>query len=89
VERCLVDPFRVFTSLLRLELIEDEGLRGEAEAILAKRRIYTPRAVALIERHEQNGGLTEAEATELVAEALETFRWHGEATVSADTYKRL
>ncbi len=84
-----VNPFRVFTSLLRLELIEDEGLRGEAEAILAKRRIYTPRAVALIERHEQNGGLTEAEATEFVAEALETFRWHGEATVSAETYKRL
>ncbi|MBY5816977.1 VOC family protein [Rhizobium leguminosarum] len=84
-----VNPFRVFTSLLRPELIEDEGLRGEAEAILAKRRIYTPRAVALIERHEQNGGLTEAEATEFVAEALETFRWHGEATVSAETYKRL
>ncbi|NKK70497.1 DUF1338 family protein [Rhizobium leguminosarum bv. viciae] len=84
-----VNPFRVFTSLLRLELIENEGLRGEAEAILAKRRIYTPRAVALIERHEQNGGLTEGEATEFVAEALETFRWHGEATVSADTYKRL
>ncbi|MBY5360446.1 VOC family protein [Rhizobium leguminosarum] len=84
-----VNPFRVFTSLLRLELIEDEGLRGEAEAILAKRRIYTPRAVALIERHEQKGGLTEAEATEFVAEALETFRWHGEATVSAETYKRL
>ncbi|WHO73745.1 VOC family protein [Rhizobium sp. BT03] len=84
-----VNPFRVFTSLLRLELIEDEGLRGEAEAILAKRRIYTPRAIALIERHEQNGGLTEAEVTEFVAEALETFRWHGEATVSAETYKRL
>jgi len=84
-----VNPFRVFTSLLRLELIEDEKLRGEARAILAQRRIYTPRAVALIERHEQNGGLTEAEATEFVAEALETFRWHGEATVSAETYKRL
>ncbi|PDS42822.1 DUF1338 domain-containing protein [Rhizobium anhuiense] len=84
-----VNPFRVFTSLLRLELIEDEKLRGEAETILAQRRIYTPRAVALIERHERNGGLTEAEATEFVAEALETFRWHGEATVSAETYKRL
>ncbi len=84
-----VNPFRVFTSLLRLELIEDEALRAEAEAILAKRRIYTPRALALIERHEQTGGLTEAEAIEFVAEALETFRWHGEATVSAETYKRL
>ncbi|APO76727.1 hypothetical protein AM571_CH03948 [Rhizobium etli 8C-3] len=84
-----VNPFRVFTSLLRLELIDDRGLRAEAQTILAKRQIYTSRAIALIERHEQNGGLTEAEATEFVAEALETFRWHGEATVSAPTYRRL
>ncbi len=84
-----VNPFRVFTSLLRLELIEDEDLRAEVAAILAKRRIYTPRAIALIEQHEKAGGLTEPEASEFVAEALETFRWHGEATVSAETYKRL
>ncbi len=84
-----VNPFRVFTSLLRLELIEDEDLRAEAAAILAKRRIYTDRAIQLIERHEQAGGLTEAEAGEFVSQALETFRWHGEATVSAETYKRL
>lgn len=84
-----LNPFRVFTSLLRLELIEDEALRAEAEAILAKRQIYTKRAIELIERHERNGGLSRQEATEFVAEALETFRWHGEATVSAETYKRL
>ncbi|MBB3658754.1 putative glyoxalase superfamily metalloenzyme YdcJ [Rhizobium sp. BK650] len=84
-----VNPFRVFTSLLRLELIEDVELRAEAADILARRRIYTPRAIELIEQHENAGGLTEAEATEFVAEALETFRWHGEATVSAETYKRL
>ena len=84
-----INPFRVFTSLLRLELIEDEELRAEAAAILARRRVYTPRAIALIEQNEKAGGLTEAEAAEFVAEALETFRWHGEATVSAETYKRL
>ncbi len=84
-----VNPFRVFTSLLRLELIEDEALRAEAADILSKRRIYTERAIQLIERHEEAGGLTEAEAREFVAEALETFRWHGEATVTAETYKRL
>ena len=84
-----VNPFRVFTSLLRLELIEDAELRAEAADILAKRQIYTPGAIKLIEQHEKAGGLTEAEAAEFVAEALETFRWHGEATVSAETYKRL
>ena len=30
------NPFRVFTSLLRLDLIDDETLRGEAERILSK-----------------------------------------------------
>ena len=31
------NPFRVFTSLLRLELIPDEALRAEAATILARR----------------------------------------------------
>ena len=31
-------PFRVFTSLLRLELIEDEGLRAEAAAFSPRGR---------------------------------------------------
>src|SRR5471032_2753724 len=44
-----VSPFRVFTSLLRLELIEDPALRDFASAVLAKRNIFTPRALALIE----------------------------------------
>ena len=84
-----INPFRVFTSLLRLELIEDEALRQEAAEILARRSIYTTRAIELIETFEARGGLTDVEAQEFVAEALETFRWHGDATVSAETYKRL
>lgn len=83
------NPFRVFTSLLRLELIEDEGLRAEAAAILAARRILTPRAIELVKAFERHGGLTAKQAEEFVSEALETFRWHGEATVSAKTYNRL
>ncbi len=83
------NPFRVFTSLLRLELIDDEALRAPAAAVLAARRIYTPRALALIEQAEHQGGLNTAEADEFVSEALETFRWHGEATVSAETYQAL
>jgi len=43
------NPFRIFTSLLRLDLIADETLRAEAEATLARRQIFTPGAVALIE----------------------------------------
>jgi len=36
-----LNPFRVFTSLLRLELIEDEALRAQSAEILARRRIFT------------------------------------------------
>lgn len=83
------NPFRVFTSLLRLELIADEALRAQAAQILEKREIFTPRALALVQVCEQQGGLTSAQADEFVAEVLETFRWHSDATVDADTYQRL
>ncbi len=83
------NPFRVFCSLLRLELVEDAALREEAAATLARRDIFTPGARALIETAERQGGLDEAQADRFVAELLETFRWHAEATVSAQTYERL
>ncbi|MQX74557.1 VOC family protein [Sinorhizobium meliloti] len=83
------NPFRVFTSLLRLDLISDEALRAEAEAILKERRIFTSGAVELTEKAERDGGLDKADAERFVAEVLETFRWHDEANVSAGMYERL
>ena len=83
------NPFRVFTSLLRLDLIDDAALRAEAEAILARRQIFTPGCLALIELAETNGGLGQADADRFVAEALETFRWHSDALVDAHLYQRL
>ena len=83
------NPFRVFTSLLRLELIEDPALRDDAAAILARRQIFTPDALALIERFEAEGGLTSGEADSFVREAIKTFRWHSDGTVDAETYGRL
>ncbi|MBL3674809.1 2-oxoadipate dioxygenase/decarboxylase HglS [Paracoccus aerius] len=83
------NPFRVFTSLLRLDLIDDPDLRQEAEGLLKARRIFTDRCIALIEHAEARGGLTEEEAAEFVTEALETFRWHSDALVGPDLYQRL
>ena len=88
-EALAASPFRMFTSLLRLELIEDGGLRAEAAAILARRRILSDEAIALIERHEREGGLTEPQAERFVAELTRTFRWREEARVDAATYARL
>src|SRR5207244_1657147 len=66
-----LNPFRVFTSLLRLELIDDARLRDEASAILSRRRIFSDRLVELTERFESRGGLGADEADEFVAHALE------------------
>lgn len=83
------NPFRVFTSILRLDLIADRALRAEAEAVLAKRQIFSPAAVALVAKAEAEGGLGSADADRFVAVVLETFRWHDRAIVSVDLYKRL
>ncbi|MEO6676510.1 MAG: VOC family protein [Pseudomonas sp.] len=84
-----VSPFRVFTSLLRLELIEDPELRAFAQSALDKRSIFTAEALALIEQAEIQGGLTEKQAWAFVEQALETFRWHHSATVTAAQYQQL
>lgn len=89
-ERSLqTSPFRVFTSLLRLELIENPELRAFAESALAKRSIFTPGALVLIEQAERDGGLNTQDADEFICQALETFRWHHTATVTGAQYQQL
>jgi uncharacterized glyoxalase superfamily metalloenzyme YdcJ len=83
------NAFRIFCSLLRVELIADAGLRTRAADILAGRAIVSDAALDLIAHHERDGGLDEASAEQFVAQALETFRWHAEALVDADTYAAL
>ena len=82
-------PFRVFTSLLRLELIDNPALRQQAAQILAGRQIFTAQALALIEQFERAGGLTAEQAGVFIREALQTFRWHRQARVSAEVYQQL
>lgn len=83
------NPFRVFTSLLRLDLIEDQSLRDTAQSVLDARQIYTNGCLEMIELAEKQGGLTDAQADAFIAEALETFRWHPDANVSAELYQQL
>lgn len=82
------NPFRIFTSLLRLDLIADANLRADAEDLLSRRDIFTPGVRRLIDRQEAQGGLNAEDAEQFVQEALETFRWHHEATVDHATYLR-
>lgn len=84
-----ISPFRVFTSLLRLELIDNATLRETASHILEARQIFTDQALALTEKAEQQGGLNAEDAMTFVNEVLETFRWHSHAPVSLDVYQAL
>jgi len=88
-EQLLISPFRVFTSLLRLDLIAEEGLREEAQQILSTRNIVTDELVALLDKSETQGGLNEQDAAVFVAEALEIFRWHQQANVKKEQYDAL
>ena len=83
------NPFRIFTSLLRLELIANEALRKRATQILSGRDIFTPRCRELIALYEQKGEFTATEAREFVEQALETFRWHRQTLVDEETYHAL
>lgn len=83
------NPFRLFTSLLRLELIEDPALRQQAADILASRDIFTAGCRELVSLHQQQGGFNAQQAEEFIQESLETFRWHQQTTVDQTTYRAL
>ncbi|WP_299135340.1 VOC family protein [uncultured Tenacibaculum sp.] len=82
-------PFRVFTSLLRLDLIDDDQLRSNVESILENRQIFTEKALKFIDKFEKEGGLTIEDTETFVREASETFRWHESATVDYNMYQTL
>lgn len=86
LQRC---PFRMFTSLLRPELIEDRPLRAIAEQALRKREICTPRALRLIEEFEAGDRFSAERADAFVGELLRIFGWHAHASVSRDVYRRM
>ena len=69
-----VSPFRVFTSLLRLELIDDTALRELAAQLLEQRQIFTQDCLALIDRFERDGGLDQADSDAFVEQALVAAR---------------
>lgn len=83
------NPFRVFTSLLRLDLIDNEKLKKDVEDVLGKRRIFTDKAISLIDKAEVDGGVLVINADRFIQEVLQTFKWHRQANVSRDLYNHL
>ena len=84
-----LNPFRMFTSLLRLDLIRDPALRTEAASILGRRILFGPGLLRALERAEAEGGVDETDADAFLAHAVDLFRWHRDAVVDRSTYERL
>ncbi|KAH6888469.1 DUF1338 domain protein [Thelonectria olida] len=81
------NPFRVFTSVLRPELIKDRHARALALDLLSKRNIFSDELVQLLDLGDaQNGKLTPEQGSRFVTEAMKTFSWHATAAASHDEY---
>jgi uncharacterized glyoxalase superfamily metalloenzyme YdcJ len=87
--RSAVNPeHRVFCSLLMTESFDPET-RQRVEKLLAQRQVFSDRAKQLILKNEEQGGLNEDEAEELVREGTtRIFKWTGQAR-DYQLYKQL
>ncbi|KAM0428490.1 hypothetical protein ACHAPT_006850 [Fusarium lateritium] len=80
------NPFRVFTTLLRPELLASEKARQLSLALLAKRNIFTDKLLELLDTAESQGGkLTYRQAEIFIPQALRTFSWR---PVAAATFRQ-
>lgn len=79
---------RVFTSLLMIDYFAPE-IAARIEESLARRQIFSDRAKELILKSHEEGGLSEEESEELIAEGTgRIFRWTGQAH-DHELYKEL
>jgi uncharacterized glyoxalase superfamily metalloenzyme YdcJ len=83
-----INPFRVFTTLLRPELLEPSA-RELALSLIQRRRIFSDELLRLIELGENQGGFRPEEGQVFVAEAMKTFRWQPVAAASLEEYEKL
>jgi uncharacterized glyoxalase superfamily metalloenzyme YdcJ len=79
---------RVFCSLLMIDYFSPE-IGARVEQLLAQRQIFSDRAKELIQKNEDEGGLSPAESEELIREgSTRIFKWTGEA-LDHQLYKEL
>ncbi|NBV64946.1 MAG: DUF1338 family protein [Planctomycetes bacterium] len=78
--RSMVRPeHRVFTSLLMTDYF-DPTTKARIDALLATRQVFSARAKELIERCEQQGGLSREDGEALIREGVDRiFKWTGKA----------
>ncbi|EFR03279.1 hypothetical protein MGYG_06281 [Nannizzia gypsea CBS 118893] len=82
------NPFRVFTTLLRPDLLRNEA-RELSQDILRKRKIFPNRLLDMLDDAERKGGVVPELVDEFIKETLEVFCWHETAATSHDEYLQL
>lgn len=85
------NPFRVFTTLLRPELLNSSEARDLALRLLQQRRIFSDRLLDLLDTAEiqQQGRLTSDQSEDFVTEVIKTFGWQPVAAATNDEYNLL
>ncbi|KAK8062692.1 hypothetical protein PG997_014789 [Apiospora hydei] len=87
------NPFRIFTTLLRPELVKSEdGARDLALQLLSRRKLFTTELLSILDtvEQQQQGHLHADQAEVFIREALRTFSWaSGVAASTVDEYARL
>ncbi|KAJ3563878.1 hypothetical protein NPX13_g8049 [Xylaria arbuscula] len=69
------NPFRVFTTLLRPDLLRSDAARDLALKLLSQRQLFSSELMRILDGVEQNGRLSPEEAIVFIREALKTFSW--------------
>ena len=86
------NPFRVFTTVLRPDLISSPTVRQTATDILSRRRLFSARLIQIMDLAEASGptrNLPPSLADELIVESLQVFKWHSRSTVPQAIYLAL
>ncbi|KAH7324414.1 hypothetical protein B0I35DRAFT_424113 [Stachybotrys elegans] len=83
------NPFRVFTTLLRPEMIRSEEARDLAMGLLRRRSIFSDELMQVMGIAESQGGLYADEAEVFIREAIKTFCWAPVAAATAQEYQVL
>ena len=87
-ESLAANPFRIFTSLLRLDGIADQTLRHKAKTILERRDIIPDKAKAYIKQAQNQGGLKLAQIEGFIDAIVQIFKWHDSALIDYAHYQQ-
>ncbi|CAH0052306.1 unnamed protein product [Clonostachys solani] len=86
----LMNPFRVFTSVLRPELLKDRETKDLALELLSKRTIFSDQLMHLLDLGDIQGGrLTQEQGRQFISEAIKTFGWQSTAAATHNEYNHL